>query len=194
MGNGEDEAGKEDQPDTQGDGPTTHPQQSEQDADLNGDGQSATDAPDTSSNDTQSPTGDSNQGSDSQQGGQDADIDLDRQSVVNAAAKPPVDLDHGIAPLTLPVPVKEDAPNFTDHARRNIAYWLLGLLSGIIVLAFLLLLWALASGQGHAKENFEYISGLLNIVFGPVATLVGSAVGFYFGAQSAKPPQGGGAS
>lgn len=89
-------------------------------------------------------------------------------------------------PQSLPQPVAEGKPTFTDRARITIAYWLLAILTGIIVLSFALLLWALESGNGSTQSNFEHIAALLNILFGPVATLVGSAVGFYFGAQAAQ--------
>lgn len=71
-----------------------------------------------------------------------------------------------------------------DSDRRDIAIWLLKILVGVIALSFLALIWALACGAGTTKENFEHIVGLLNIVFGPVVTLVGAATGYYFGAQT----------
>jgi hypothetical protein len=89
----------------------------------------------------------------------------------------------------LPEPIVQKPENPTDKARKNIAYWLLGILTGIVIASFLLLLWALRSGQGSIDDNFKNISGLLNIIYGPVVTLVGSAVGFYFGAKSNQPEE-----
>jgi len=87
---------------------------------------------------------------------------------------------------TLPETVIQKPEDPTDKARKHIAYWLLGILTGIVVVSFALLLWALGSGHDNTENNFKHINGLLNIIYGPVVTLVGSAVGFYFGAQSAK--------
>src|SRR3954469_10089523 len=145
-------------------------------------------APDTGSGDKADDAGNGDGGGGGTGGGGNGNagqggkgtIDLEGEAVVNAANQPPVDLDRGIAPASLPETVREqDTVTFTDHARRNIAYWLLSILSAIILLAFVLLLWALKSGNGTTDKNFEHIGALLNIVFGPVATLVGSAVGFY---------------
>ncbi len=71
-----------------------------------------------------------------------------------------------------------------DGDRRDIAIWLLKILVGVIALSFLALIWALANGAGTTKDNYAHIVGLLNIVFGPVVTLVGAATGYYFGAQT----------
>lgn len=68
-------------------------------------------------------------------------------------------------------------------ARRNIAYWLLAILSLLVVLTFIPLYWILFTGGDD--RDFAPLMSILNIVFGPVVTLVGSATGFYFGAQSA---------
>src|SRR5687768_15681375 len=98
------------------------------------------------------------------------------------ASQNPIILDDPAAasPQSLPEPIERGKkPTFTDRARITIAYWLLGILTGIIVLSFALLLWALESGKDTTDSNFEHIAALLNILFGPVATLVGSAVGFY---------------
>lgn len=91
-------------------------------------------------------------------------------------------------------PYNPDKAN--DDARRLIAISLIVLLAAVILLTFWALLWALAAGKADTKTNYEHIAGILNILFGPIVTLVGSATGFYFGAQNRqstpppKPPPG----
>lgn len=73
-----------------------------------------------------------------------------------------------------------------DNARKRIAYSLLAILAGVIVLiVFVPLVWFLVN-RNTDTELAELVIQLVNIVFGPVVTLVGSATGFYFGAQAAK--------
>jgi hypothetical protein len=50
-------------------------------------------------------------------------------------------------------------------------------------LTFIVLTWSLTVGSADSKSNYDHIVGVLNILFGPVITLVGSATGFYFGSQ-----------
>lgn len=70
-----------------------------------------------------------------------------------------------------------------DADRLQITLWLLITMIGVIAASFVLLLWALYAGKGATKDNYEHIIGLLNVVFGPVVTLVGAATGYYFGSQ-----------
>ena len=72
-----------------------------------------------------------------------------------------------------------------DAARRYIAYALIGITAGIIVGAFILAAWALSPNASIA-DNLDTILALLNVVFGPVIALLGSATGFYFGANTAR--------
>jgi hypothetical protein len=72
-----------------------------------------------------------------------------------------------------------------DSARRFIAFSLLGLLAGTVLLSFIALSWSLGS-KVDAETNFDHLIGLLTVIFGPIVTLVGSATGFYFGAQTAS--------
>jgi hypothetical protein len=74
-----------------------------------------------------------------------------------------------------------------NQARRTIAYWLLGIMSLVVVLAFILLFTILAASTTSTSNRVEHLITLMNVLFGPIITLVGSATGFYFGAQSAKP-------
>jgi hypothetical protein len=74
-----------------------------------------------------------------------------------------------------------------DKARENIAYALIGILAGTILATLALSGWLLAPGD--ADGNADRLVRVLNIIFGPIITLVGSATGFYFGAQTASRPK-----
>jgi hypothetical protein len=72
-----------------------------------------------------------------------------------------------------------------DGARKEIANWLLLMLGMIVLLAFIPILLLIATSDA-TKQNVEPIINVLNIVFGPIVALVGSAMGFYFGTHSSK--------
>jgi hypothetical protein len=75
--------------------------------------------------------------------------------------------------------------------REIIAVWLIGLLCAVVGLAFVALL---ADPQVEAADKrFQHLKSLLDVVLGPVVTLVSSTIGFYFGTQLAQ-PKGDGAS
>ncbi len=71
-----------------------------------------------------------------------------------------------------------------DSARKNIAYALLGMTAGIVVAGFFLAFFAI-DRRGPIEDNLNTVLSLLNVVFGPVVALLGSATGFYFGANAA---------
>jgi hypothetical protein len=95
-----------------------------------------------------------------------------------------------------------------DEARRLIGSALLVLTIAIVVLGFVVLLAielqlhavngaAIAAAHGNAerlariaaeqsKDDADRLTGLLNIVFGPVVTLLGSVTGYYFGNPSRR--------
>ncbi len=74
-----------------------------------------------------------------------------------------------------------------DKARKIIAYALLAILGGVILLlAFIPLTYLLLVNEAN-KNQLEPVLQLISIIFGPVVALVGSATGFYFGAQSVQP-------
>ena len=110
----------------------------------------------------------------------------------------------GTAPPPLPPPIDLDAvtptplsnvltPSFgleaynpiqaTDNARRNIAYTLIAILACLVLLGFIALFYILSS-KHSTKDDYDPLIGVINILFGPIVTLVGSANGFYFGSQS----------
>jgi hypothetical protein len=88
-----------------------------------------------------------------------------------------------------------DSAPVTDEARKRIGYALLALLFLIVLGAFFELMrintqLADQSTGGilaaDAKADGERLVSIINIVFGPVVTLLGSVTGFYFGTQSAR--------
>ncbi len=88
-----------------------------------------------------------------------------------------------------------DQERARDKARENIAYALIAILAGSILATLVLCAWLV--GPYDADGNADRLVRVLNIVFGPIITLVGSATGFYFGAQTAsrggdsnRPPPG----
>jgi hypothetical protein len=88
-------------------------------------------------------------------------------------------------PGLAPTPTREwEEGQHLAESRRFIAYWLLGILSGVLILSWTAVLtgWA----------NFQDIQALMTIVFAPIIGLVGAATGFYFGERvgSAGPGQG----
>jgi hypothetical protein len=97
----------------------------------------------------------------------------------------------------VPAPTEEkyDPGKANDDARRNIAYALLALL--ILTVIFGLIAISFVNGQdvdsGNAtaraldsKADAERLVTVLNIVFGPIVTLLGTATGFYFGSQAKR--------
>ena len=102
----------------------------------------------------------------------------------------------------------DDSSRRIDEARRLIGLTLLLLLIAIVALGFAAILTiprgldreALAAVHSEAdvarlaaiariaadqsKANADRLALVLNIVFGPVATLVGSVTGYYFGVQA----------
>ena len=80
--------------------------------------------------------------------------------------------------LTGPSSKPYDPVEFRDHARKWITYWLLALLTIVFVGAFASLFFR------DGKPTFEHLKSLLEILLGPLVTLVSAATGFYFGAQS----------
>lgn len=96
-------------------------------------------------------------------------------------------------------------PQHHEPTRRLIGTTLLVLLVAIVLLGFGALFWieagidraVLAAAHGdiermaaiaaiQSKESADRLAQLLNIVFGPVVTLIGSVTGYYFGTQNRK--------
>jgi hypothetical protein len=64
------------------------------------------------------------------------------------------------------------------ESRRFIAYWLLGILSGVIILSWTTVLTGVAT--------FQDVQALMTIIFAPIIGLVGAATGFYFGERAGE--------
>lgn len=71
-----------------------------------------------------------------------------------------------------------------EIARRRIAYSLVGLVL-ILVLFSCVYLWVLPLTP-NTRKYVDNLIVLLQVVFGPIITLAGTAIGYYFGANSAK--------
>ena len=69
-----------------------------------------------------------------------------------------------------------------DSARQIITLWLIGLFCVLIVLAFAAL-FMIGLKSGFNQGFFEKLKSLLDVLLGPVITLLSSAIGFYFGYQ-----------
>lgn len=81
-----------------------------------------------------------------------------------------------------------------DNARQTITLWLIGLFSVLIVMSFVaLFIVGLKSQEGFNEKFFQHLKTLLDVLLGPVITLLSSAIGFYFGYQqgTTSPKDGG---
>lgn len=71
-----------------------------------------------------------------------------------------------------------------EIARKKIAFALVGLVFLIILLSFLYL-WVLPLSP-NTKKYVENLILILQIIFGPIITLAGTAIGYYFGANGSS--------
>lgn len=69
-----------------------------------------------------------------------------------------------------------------DSARQIITLWLIGLFCVLIVLSFVALFVTGLQG-GFNDDFYKNLRSLLDVLLGPVITLLSSAIGFYFGYQ-----------
>lgn len=90
-----------------------------------------------------------------------------------------------------------DPDSSRDGTRQTITLWLIGLLCAIVGLTFVALFARGVSTGFTDKEFFHELKQVLDVLVGPVITLLASAVGFYFGykqgelgdqAKNNKPP------
>ena len=89
-------------------------------------------------------------------------------------------------------PAQESARSFRldrqrEETRGRIAMWLLWLLIGVVAAAFLTVwinMWQ--TGAAPAEAVKTDVAEILQLVLGPVITLLGTVTGFYFGARSRK--------
>lgn len=74
-----------------------------------------------------------------------------------------------------------NADRSRDATRQTITLWLIGLLCAIVSLTFVALFArGAATGFTH-NEFFHELKQVLDVLVGPVITLLASAIGFYFG-------------
>lgn len=78
--------------------------------------------------------------------------------------------------LEIPSEGGYDPLRYQDATRSYIAYWLLSLLT-VMVVGGLAMLFA------RPSVTFENLKSILELIFGPVVALVSAATGFYFGAH-----------
>jgi hypothetical protein len=69
-----------------------------------------------------------------------------------------------------------------DSARQIITLWLIGLFCVLITMAFAAL-FMIGLKSGFNDDFFTKLKSLLDVLLGPVITLLSSAIGFYFGYQ-----------
>ncbi|CDG83439.1 hypothetical protein GJA_2808 [Janthinobacterium agaricidamnosum NBRC 102515 = DSM 9628] len=102
------------------------------------------------------------------QPGNNPDIEERLDATVAAATDAPV--------LETPSEKGYDPLRYQDTTRSYIAYWLLSLLTLMVLGGFGMLLAVPA-------VTFDNLKSILELVFGPIVALVSAATGFYFGAQ-----------
>ncbi|HEY8976100.1 MAG TPA: hypothetical protein VIN75_17925 [Burkholderiaceae bacterium] len=68
--------------------------------------------------------------------------------------------------------------------RETITIWLLVLLCVVVGLAFVVVLYDV--DPAIADKRFEHLKNLLDVMLGPIVTLLSSVIGFYFGSQVAQ--------
>ena len=81
-----------------------------------------------------------------------------------------------VSAFETPSEERYDPGKYQDTTRSYIAYWLLSLLTLLVLGGF---------GMLFAVETvtFENFKSILELIFGPIIALVSAATGFYFGAQ-----------
>lgn len=80
----------------------------------------------------------------------------------------------------------ENKPTHNDVSRRTITYWLLAILSFLIVsclaIFFLIIYWGMQAAENI--EKFNQLKSILEIMLTPLITLVSASTGFYFGSST----------
>lgn len=72
-----------------------------------------------------------------------------------------------------------------EIARKNSAYWLVGLVASITIFP-LVYLWSLPLEVSGNKEYVANLILILQIIFGPIITLAETAIGYYFGKEKTR--------
>ena len=79
-----------------------------------------------------------------------------------------------------------NADESRDMTRQTITLWLIGLLCVVVGLTFVALFARGASTGFTDKDFFHDLKQVLDVLVGPVITLLASAVGFYFGSKQGE--------
>ena len=77
--------------------------------------------------------------------------------------------------------VPYDPERDREAMRGKIALWLLCMLAGVLLLAFISI-WL----KNLIGMDIEMLRTVLTIIFGPLVTLVSAATGFYYGSRSSS--------
>jgi amino acid permease len=77
-----------------------------------------------------------------------------------------------------------NAEKAQDITRVLITGALLAITALIVLGAFVMSAWALGT-KGSLEDNLRTILAILNVVYSPIVALLGSVIGFYFGANRA---------
>ena len=104
-------------------------------------------------------------------------------NVVESAVDP-IGSPAGVEKVDEVTPIGDPYEESHNRTREIIALWLVGLLCSIVALAFVGLFFVeRASDQ---KLAFENLKAVLDVLVGPIVTLLSSAIGFYFGSRTAQ--------
>ena len=71
-----------------------------------------------------------------------------------------------------------------DKTREIITLWLVGLLCAVVAFSFVG--FFLDSSKSGTEEYFKNLKSLLDVLVGPILTLLSTAIGFYFGSQAGR--------
>ena len=100
----------------------------------------------------------------------------------------------GTPPPSSEVPPFVEAPYNPDESRdatrQTITLWLIGLLCVIVALTFVALFARGASSGFGGATFFQELKSVLDVLVGPIITLLASAIGFYFGYKQGEGNQG----
>lgn len=78
--------------------------------------------------------------------------------------------------------IEQESRKRQDDSRHKIALVIVGSLSGIVLLPFIIIWWS--------SRDIEALLKLVQATIGPVVGVVGAVTGFYFGSASGQPSSG----
>ncbi|AIF48137.1 hypothetical protein [Dyella japonica] len=101
------------------------------------------------------------------------------KSAVDPIGSPPI-----VDEVDKVTPIGDPYEESHNRTREIIALWLVGLLCSIVALAFVGLFFV--ERAIDQKQAFENLKAVLDVLVGPIVTLLSSAIGFYFGSRTAQ--------